>query len=1565
MKALSQKRFLSLYLAVLMLLGVINIPAIAVQNLPETGIILFENFEGYAADEPIGTISKGTGLWTRALAYAGDLGGNKFWSVNHSPYDDYTDNLAFSLSAAGYAQNEIRTGTLLFEYDVYFPDCGELTSGKKTGHYITNYAANWSDATPNNNRAYLAYSEYAGDTAKLIFPTVSVGYSGTGNTNVSTEISFDTWHRVSHLLNYTAGTVDHYVDGRYIGSFAGGADRMADFYAFSETYIYHNGANLTDGSPNVYLDNILLERLSGQETIDISVKKVGESAIDLALSRAADLSALSASDFLLKKFGGEGLGAPISVKIDGANIRLTYGESFSAGSYELYLNRDLTALVNPASKIPAGKKIDFVVNLGEVRTELLNLDFEAVTFPTATTPDASFAEVAQSYMPGETAQNPSVYGSTSAWKFRDVTDESAFLKSIKHKNSTMLHIDHNAAMTLAEGALDIHFPMSRPVSAGKVEISFDVLKNGASTQFLAFGLREKDITGDVKFDPMTSWSGSTLFGGYTAWSGHRLSVVTNNSGTPNQIPDGYANNSNSSNKPNSGTWTYLSNAVLITDNYVNSAVLTDNVVHSWKFIIDLDKKSYEVYLDGTLKKTMPYIPGGTTGSYDAFTVNLMQGSNTASIPAETKRNVLIDNIKVTAVEPKLTATALTFRKYDGSEFGHSSILSAGTKQAVISFSKEISTQSLSSITVTDAKNTAYQVTKEGNNAVITFENCLAPETAYTIAIGANVADLSGNTLGQPTSFSFTSDAGEKIIQAPVLISKGSSLTVASNIRLGQTLTASAKVINTTAERQGAYLLVASYKNGMLAGVQKKAVTASDCFDSSVSFDFVADAAFVGANEIKLFLLSSPQDVQPLTAPAILSGDAAAYISLNSADPVGYLMDAGMRSGVAPTVTTVGGRTGWSLDPSLLNASYLCVNIDNGYLYHTDYEDTVQVTIDYYDDSCSGFTLMYTDHSGKLRGEYVQMQQTSSWQTAVLTLYDAAVNNGEQLYGDDFRIITNDSELATDEQVFMGTADYAVVIGGVTVRRLSGASPYDITVETGKLGNIFYENEALDFTVHMTDASSTGGYENGNLTYNIYDYNGVIVADGEVAFAAEMANITLPELPFGVYTMTLTVDENDVYQTKTVDFSRSPKAKAVNKQFGTCLHVGSWEVYSDAEVTGLLDLVKNAGYGVVRPGAFGWAEIEPNGDGNYVMPAQTLLAHKYASDIGLEVQMIMDQQNPHYAEYDHPEYIYWLTKPENRAAYANYCAYVVGALKDYVDYFSVCGEFNLHGPGGWHPFDAYWSNHNAENYIHYYNIVKDSYAAIMAANPDAYMVNGIVGRYEPEWIQECFDLGIMDYSDAFAIDIYDFPARPEYDETLETPIREFYEQVKTENPQKGAWITENGWPTQQRGFVGRKKTNMTTEEKQARYYARAMAMYSDKSRIDKFIFYSFINNNTGYFWQEYNFGVIYAHDYRTPYAAKPAYISGAAFNSIVGDATFYGDQNTADGGYYDYKFVNADGEEIMMLWCEEGNAEKNYTYTSDKPFLEIYDMYGNQKTVANSGSYTVTMGPAPIYVKGVH
>ena len=647
-----------------------------------------------------------------------------------------------------------------------------------------------------------------------------------------------------------------------------------------------------------------------------------------------------------------------------------------------------------------------------------------------------------------------------------------------------------------------------------------------------------------------------------------------------------------------------------------------------------------------------------------------------------------------------------------------------------------------------------------------------------------------------------------------------------------------------------------------------------------------------------------------------------------------------------------GRYAWLLTPQNDGANRLRCCIKDNVLYNPAAGTKLLVEVSYLDKGYGGFCLDYNSKSKAHNGEFVQCEGSNAWKQHTFVLDDAAIDNGIDY--SDFLISVNDREL-------MGVSSDTVCISSVRVLKSKYQSPYEITTSTGHFGNVFFKGDRISFGLKFTDRR--GLDEEHPVTCTVLDYDGNKVAEQHIT--TQSGDVTLSNLPFGVYELKVSIADDQIRQDKVIDFSYSLKAASSNMRFGTNVHF-DWNAYDDEAIKGIADLVKNAGYGFVRT-SHRWNEMETV-KGQYKLTHNVEYANSYLSSIGVRMLAIITQENPLYDQYP-----YWLQSADKRKAYADYCSFLVNALKKYTHYFCSPSELN-----------RYNGQYRQDNYTDFFNIVKDAYPAIKKADPNAYIVSGGLAGYQKEYNQHLFDLGILNYCNAYSMNIYEHVAGPEtwYSNYPELDIysntMNFNREVKQADPKQEAWISETGWTTRLTNAnekLTRKQLPWCISEKdQARWYARSFMVNSDPNQIDKVFHYSFVNNYVGYFDPEDNYGIIHSHNYRTPFSAKPAYITTAAFNSIVGEARYLGD--FADGDvsvnkdHYAFMFLRKDKKRVMCYWQKDqgmliDQSPKEYTYNCNSPYLEIYDMYGNCKTVDNSKhEYKGIFSEEPVYIMGV-
>ena len=655
---------------------------------------------------------------------------------------------------------------------------------------------------------------------------------------------------------------------------------------------------------------------------------------------------------------------------------------------------------------------------------------------------------------------------------------------------------------------------------------------------------------------------------------------------------------------------------------------------------------------------------------------------------------------------------------------------------------------------------------------------------------------------------------------------------------------------------------------------------------------------------------------------------------------------------AASVEQKNGRYAWLLTPQNDGANRLRCCIKDNVLYNPAAGTKLLVEVSYLDKGYGGFCLDYNSKSKAHNGEFVQCEGSNAWKQHTFVLDGAAIDNGIDY--SDFLISVNDREL-------MGVSSDTVCISSVRVLKSKYQSPYEITTSTGHFGNVFFKGDRISFGLKFTDRR--GLDEEHPVTCTVLDYDGNKVAEQHIT--TQSGDVTLSNLPFGVYELKVSIADNQIKQDKVIDFSYSLRAPSSNMRFGTNVHF-DWNAYDDASIKGIADLVKSAGYGFVRT-SHRWNEMETV-KGQYKLTHNIEYANSYLSSIGIRMLAIITQENPLYDQYP-----YWLQSVDKRKAYADYCSFLVNALKKYTHYFCSPSELN-----------RYNGQYRQDNYTDFFNIVKDAYPAIKKADPNAYIVSGGLAGYQKEYNQHLFDLGILNYCNAYSMNIYEHVAGPEtwYSNYPELDIysntMNFNREVKQADPKQEAWISETGWTTRLTNAnekLTRKQLPWCISEKdQARWYARSFMVNSDPNQIDKVFHYSFVNNYVGYFDPEDNYGIIHSHNYRTPFSAKPAYITTAAFNSIVGEARYLGD--FADGDvsvnkdHYAFMFLRKDKKRVMCYWQKDqgmliDQSPKEYTYNCNSPYLEIYDMYGNCKTVDNSKhEYKGIFSEEPVYIMGV-
>lgn len=639
-----------------------------------------------------------------------------------------------------------------------------------------------------------------------------------------------------------------------------------------------------------------------------------------------------------------------------------------------------------------------------------------------------------------------------------------------------------------------------------------------------------------------------------------------------------------------------------------------------------------------------------------------------------------------------------------------------------------------------------------------------------------------------------------------------------------------------------------------------------------------------------------------------------------------------------------GKTGWRIGTSGAQANIRC-KIDDGFMYGLDGTCSAVVEVEYFDDSYGGFCVYYDSRSGR-RGEPVQLEDSGTWKTKEFRLYDAYFGNG--LYTDDLWITTNRPDV-------MGVSSDPVLIGSVTVRKNEKAAPFEISVETGRTGNIFFEGDEIAFDISYENTGSKEYELCPEYVIRSYDGKEIKTYTSRVSAAPSASDrLTVSGLPYGVYTLEIRLEGADIEQTYTADFSYARKADSTNFHFGINIHYDD-ENYTEEDVRALTDLIKNSGFGFVRS-SLRWEQIE-TARGVYSIPPVIAEAVRYADETGLETLGILYPENDLYGSYP-----YYEMDSAQLAAFEAYCRFVAEELKEHTHYYCMLNEIN-------HDASGYLDNE--EDYV---RIAEAGYRGLKAGDPEAFINGGSLAGWSRDYANKTYELGILDYCDSYSMQIYNHSDGPETDWMFRsvTDHKYWLEQYDTTGT-KESWITESGWPTRAADDTADETASRAvanahdsaSETEQAQWYARSMAINGDRERVDKYIYYAMCDNDIDRFDIQSNFGILRAKNYKTPFAAKPAFITACAYNDLIGDAEFIGDDITDDSGWA-YRYKKPDGSVVTCVWGAEYYGQAGvgsvYTYNSSAPYIVLYDMYGNARYIENdTGSYAVPIEEQPVYV----
>ena len=590
------------------------------------------------------------------------------------------------------------------------------------------------------------------------------------------------------------------------------------------------------------------------------------------------------------------------------------------------------------------------------------------------------------------------------------------------------------------------------------------------------------------------------------------------------------------------------------------------------------------------------------------------------------------------------------------------------------------------------------------------------------------------------------------------------------------------------------------------------------------------------------------------------------------------------------------------------------------------ERSVEITVKYYDEGTSYFTVCYDAAGGTELAEPVYIENTKEWKTHTFRLYDAVMKN-RYSGGCDFSVSINAGKY--------GTARSPLLLQSVSVekKRQRGA---EVSISSKRAGNIFVNGEDINLDISFKSCI----YEKADykVSYTVTNrLTDEIVWTGSDRFelGADKTlkrSISYTPKEFGLYELKTEMESVDgVYasvEENKFSYSMFNSDMPLNEEYGTCVH------FSGRDSAAVSPLIAMTGMKNVRDG-FEW-ELYEKSKGVYKLPASgdRFLADTEKSN--LNMLLVLQGENTLYQDKKTlPE------TPEQLEAFGKFIYNIVSDIGDRCNMYEVWNEPNL---------SSFSLDTSPEAYV---PVLKVTYENIKKANPNAVVMGCATAGIDHDYFERVFELGGADYMDVLSYHYY-FNDHKVMDEfvSLYDRLKKVEELIEKYKPSLKMEITEYGWPV---------NTYPTTKRFKSDNFLKTMAIYKKLPRLIRTYWYEFQDSGFDMIFRERNFGYVNYWENKDPYAAEEVYLSTAAYNSIINSSKL--SDAYENGNTYVYKYgKNFRGNNSMMMWEENGAAEVSVKLGCRE--LTLYDDFGNGRTIySDDGVFTFILGDTPIMAEG--
>ncbi len=348
---------------------------------------------------------------------------------------------------------------------------------------------------------------------------------------------------------------------------------------------------------------------------------------------------------------------------------------------------------------------------------------------------------------------------------------------------------------------------------------------------------------------------------------------------------------------------------------------------------------------------------------------------------------------------------------------------------------------------------------------------------------------------------------------------------------------------------------------------------------------------------------------------------------------------------------------------------------------------------------------------------------------------------------------------------------------------------------------------------------------------------------------------------------------------------------MDSRLGVCTHYQGWWALDS------MDFVPKAGFGMIRD-EMSWGRAERKKGELEIAPRWNEYIDK-ALQLKIDPLVILDYSNRFYDDNGFP------VSDEAVAGFANYGKFIAEQFKGRVKYFEVWNEWT--GGCGMNHVKEKKTN-TPENYV---KLLKATYEAVKAANPEAYVIGGggDHSAHQLKQIEGMFEAGALKYCDAFSVHPYRQPRDPESSNLVDEVVHVAELMKKHGVKEPKLWITEIGWPTP------KKHPAKDAELYQAAMVVRSAVPLLATGVVEKYFWYDLKNDGLDRIDQEHNFGVI--RNDKLGLQVKPGFVAFAVMSANTAGRTISKDETLSKNGVLAYRLKKDGKPDGLVLWTASG------------------------------------------------